>query len=580
MIQQEQGKSQTWLAEFWGRLLHLNVTDEELTETGRFFVQIMVFSFFLELGIAIVFLGMRLLGYLSIPMTWMALPFPLGLMLLSSVCIFYARRGHVKGMINLYLGVTGGSIALACIAFDGAYSSGWVLFLWIVAVAAGLLEPAHTVRLSVGILGLFVVIWIAGQMGIYTPPFSLNVQARFFNIQAFVLLMLIAVSFVSYLVMRDLRQTLGTLRVTTRELQGMRSSLEARVEERTAQVSQRAAQFQGIAELSRAVSSILEPDQLIETAVHLIAERFEFYHVAVFLLDVAEEWAVLRAASSGGGQRMLARGHRVKVGASGVVGYVARAARPRTMAEAEEDITWSQNPDLPETRSEVGLPLIARGHLIGVLDIQSEKPSAFPDAEIQVLRVLADTLAIAIENTHLLQETRKVVDRLERYQDEDAVHGWRKALARRNMQVNYSYDRMTVKSGKAEELPAVADPQSITQLTVIEQEGSNLLLVPIRSRAQTVGVLSFESQRPWLDEDRQLAEQVVAQLGLALENARLLEDTRLSALQEKARGEIVSRVRASVQVDAILRSAAEQLGQALQVERSRIQLVPTSERQG
>lgn len=578
MMQQEQNKLPAWLTEPWERLAHVNVSDEELANSGRFFIQVMGFSILLELAFVGVFLVMHFLGYLSTPVTWLAVPFPLALVLISVVCIIYARRGHVKGMINLYIGLTASSIALACLIFDGAYSAGWVLFLWVVAVAAALLKPAEAVRLTVGILGLFVVVWIATQSGIYAPLLTLNVQARFFNIQAFVLLMLVAVGYLSYSVMKDLHQTLGSLRVTTRELQDMRSSLETRVAERTSQVSQRAAQFQGIAELSRAVSSILEPDQLIETAAHLIAERFEFYHTAVFLLDDAGEWAVLRAASSGGGQRMLARGHRVKVGSQGIVGYVARSARPRTVSDVDEGIAWSQNPDLPETRSEVGLPLIARGRIIGVLDIQSERDSVFSDADIQILRVLADSLAVAIENTQVLQETRKVVDRLERYQQEDAVRGWRKALARRNTQMNYSYDRMTVKPSKTDELLVVADPQSLTQLQVIEQEGRNLLLVPIRTQNQTVGVLSFESQRPWLDEDRQLAEQVVAQLGLALDNARLLEDTRLSALQEKARGEIVSRVRASVQVDAILRSAVEELGQALQVERSRIQLVPVAER--
>ncbi|MDY0018593.1 MAG: GAF domain-containing protein [Anaerolineae bacterium] len=580
MIQQEQRQSQTWLAELWEHLLHVKTADEELATAGRFFIQVMVLGLFLELGIMVVFLAMRLLGYLSIPMTWLAVPFPLGLMLLSAICIFYARQGHVNEMRNLYIGVTSTSIAVACIAFDGTYSSGWVLYLWMISVAAALLTPAQTFKLSAGILGLFAVVGMAEYFGIYVPPFTLNVQARFFNVQAFVWLMLVAVGFMSYLVMRNLHQTVGSLRVTTRELQAIRSSLEARVEERTTQVSHRAAQFQGIAEMSRAVSSILEPDQLIETAVHLIAERFDFYHVGVFLLDAAEEWVALQAVSSAGGQRMLERGYKLKVGSAGVVGYVAKTARPRTMSDTDEDITWSQNPDLPETRSELGLPLVARGHMIGVLDIQCEKSAVFSDAEIPVLRVLADTLAIAIENTHLLQDTRKVVDRLERYQDEDAVRGWRKALARRNMQVNYSYDRLTLRSAKDEELSPIADPQSLTKLTVIEQEGRNLLLVPIRSRNQTVGVLSFESQRAWLADDRQLAEQVVAQLGLALENARLLEDTRLSALQEKARGEIVSRVRASVQVDAILRSAAEELGQALQVERSRIQLIPATERQG
>jgi GAF domain-containing protein len=141
------------------------------------------------------------------------------------------------------------------------------------------------------------------------------------------------------------------------------------------------------------------------------------------------------------------------------------------------------------------------------------------------------------------------------------------------MQLAYDYDRVALQPAPADETSAHAWAE-IEELEVRQQDGRHLLLAPVRVRERTLGLLTFEAARPWTDEEQRLAGTVVNQLGLALENARLLEDTRRSALQERARSEIVSRVRSSVHMDAILRSAAQELGRALKVERARIQLLP------
>jgi GAF domain-containing protein len=318
--------------------------------------------------------------------------------------------------------------------------------------------------------------------------------------------------------------------------------------------------------------------ELLNTAVHLIAERLGYDHVGIFFVDPHGEWAVLRAASSEGGQRMLARGHRLQVGRQGIVGYVAATGLPRLAFSVGEDAVWFNNPDLPDTQSEMSLPLIARGQTtIGVLDIQTHVAAAFTEEDVTVLHILADGIAVAIANALSLEETTAALARLERYQEQDALRAWRQALSRRQMQVGYTFDSGFVYPVQIDTADA-ATAQAITDVTTqVTDTGQHLLLAPIRVQNRNVGVLSFEKSAPWTEEQIQLARFVVEQLDLALDNARLLEETRLRANQERARSDIVGRVRAMTSTDAILRNAARELGLALQVERSRIQLLPPGE---
>jgi len=191
---------------------------------------------------------------------------------------------------------------------------------------------------------------------------------------------------------------------------------------------------------------------------------------------------------------------------------------------------------------------------------------------------LADGIAVAVTNTQSMTETSATLARLERYQEQDALRAWRQALARRQMQIGYTFDSgfvYPVEVGAASDVTAA---QAMTDVTTqINDAGQHLLLAPIRIQNRNVGVLSFEKSAPWAEEQIQLARFVVEQLDLALDNARLLEETRLRANQERARSDIVGRVRAMTSTDAILRNAARELGLALQVERSRIQLLPPGE---
>ena len=197
-------------------------------------------------------------------------------------------------------------------------------------------------------------------------------------------------------------------------------------------------------------------------------------------------------------------------------------------------------------------------------------PPRSQEQDVEVLRILADGIAVAITNTESLEETSAALERLERYQEQDAIAAWRRALTRRNMRVGYTYESGLVNRADSASEIEVAVSEVTTRIT---ETGQHVLLAPIRVQNRSVGVLSFEKSVPWADDQVQLAQFVVAQLDLALDNARLLEETRLRANQERARSEIVGRIRAMTSTDAILRNAARELGMALQVERSRIQLL-------
>ena len=186
--------------------------------------------------------------------------------------------------------------------------------------------------------------------------------------------------------------------------------LERLIQERTASLERRSVQLQVATEVARAIASVQNLDQLLPSMARLISERFGFYHVGLFLLDPAREYAVLQAANSEGGQRMLARGHRLKVGQVGIVGYVTGAGLPRIALDVGQDAVFFDNPALPHTRSEMALPLKVGEEVIGALDAQSTLPAAFSKEDAAILGALADQVAIAIQNARLFDQTQAALE--------------------------------------------------------------------------------------------------------------------------------------------------------------------------
>ncbi len=191
------------------------------------------------------------------------------------------------------------------------------------------------------------------------------------------------------------------------ELQDRLTLLQERVEtlqRANASFQRRATYLEASVRVTRALATVFEVEPLLEQAVNLITNTFGFYHAGIFLVDETGEWGVLKAASSAGGRRMLARGHRLRRGAGSIVGWVMEHRRPRIAEDVDKDAMHLANPDLPATRSEMAVPLIVSDELIGVLDVQSTKEDAFDQDDIRVLQELAEQLAISITNARRLGE--------------------------------------------------------------------------------------------------------------------------------------------------------------------------------
>ena len=189
------------------------------------------------------------------------------------------------------------------------------------------------------------------------------------------------------------------------ELIRERKTLEERVIERTQELEKRTNQLNATTFVARQTAEIQELSTMLQDTVKLITEQFGFYHAGIFLINERRDYAVLHSASSEGGKLMLERGHRLQVGTQGIVGYVASEGKPRIALDVGEEAVYFDNPYLPETRSEVGIPLIVRGKTIGVLDIQAIEREAFNEDDLYIFQTLADQIAIAIENIRLFHES-------------------------------------------------------------------------------------------------------------------------------------------------------------------------------
>ncbi|HEX2979958.1 MAG TPA: GAF domain-containing protein, partial [Anaerolineaceae bacterium] len=238
---------------------------------------------------------------------------------------------------------------------------------------------------------------------------------------------------------------LGTLgrafNFMTEQILNLINGLEDRVQARTHELARqnetlrfRARQFETVADVARGVTSTRNLEELLDSVTRLISDRFEFYHVGIFLLDDAREYAVLRAANSEGGQRMLARKHQLLVGHIGMVGYAAASGEARIATDVGQDAVFFNNPDLPLTRSEMALPLKANDEIIGVLDVQSTVSNAFSQDDIQLFGILADQIAIAIYNNRLYSETAQALDEAQRVHQRYLHQAWQHELE------NYQHD--------------------------------------------------------------------------------------------------------------------------------------------
>ncbi|MDH5506331.1 MAG: GAF domain-containing protein, partial [Anaerolineae bacterium] len=188
------------------------------------------------------------------------------------------------------------------------------------------------------------------------------------------------------------------------ELSNLYRSLKFEVDERTRQVIT-------ASEVGQLATSAKSLNELMHTTVNLIVDRFGYYHAAIFLVDSAGEFAELREATGEAGHNLKSQGYRLSLDSQSIISWVINNNLPRIASDTLADEIYIAHELLPETHSEVGIPISLGGEILGVLDVQSTKTSAFDEESVNVLQTLSNQLATAIQNFRLLEGTE--IDRQE-----------------------------------------------------------------------------------------------------------------------------------------------------------------------
>jgi GAF domain-containing protein len=191
----------------------------------------------------------------------------------------------------------------------------------------------------------------------------------------------------------------------------LEASLKQLQEEEARRLKAYTEQLQTSADVGRAVVSILDTNQLLREIVNLITDRFGFYYAAVFLADSTNKWAVLREATGEAGRILKERKHQLEIGGQSMVGTVMKTRQARIALDVGDEAVRFANPLLPDTRSEIALPLVVGTRAIGALDVQSTQMAAFDEASAAVLQSMADQIAIALSNTLQFQQAQSTLQR-------------------------------------------------------------------------------------------------------------------------------------------------------------------------
>ena len=281
---------------------------------------------------------------------------------------------------------------------------------------------------------------------------------------------------------------------------------------------------------------------------------------------------------------MLKSEYPLRTGEAGVVGLAVSSGQFHI---ARADSARLEHPLLPETQSEIALPLKVGQRVIGALDVHS-KEAAFDDAAIAVLQTVTDQLAVAIENARLLREMQTTVRELERASGRYTEEAWRGLASRAGRPYGYRYQRdgvepTTTLHPEAEQ--AWQQGQSVVTTVRLEAEDDTLragiigaLAVPIRVRDHVVGTLDVRFKDQSVPpETVSLIQEVANRLALTIESARLYQDTQRRAAREQLTREITDKMRRAVDMDTLLRTTVQEMAAALGTSGAFVQLLPPSE---
>lgn len=322
-------------------------------------------------------------------------------------------------------------------------------------------------------------------------------------------------------------------------LEALQTTLEQQVQERTKQL-------RATNDVARAAASSLDPDELLIRVVDLFPEQFGYYYAAVYLLDPSERWAELKHATGEAGRVLKQNHHRLEVAGKSMVGSAIRERNARIAQSTAAEKQRFENPLLPYTRSEIALPLTVGNRVIGALNVQSMREADFGQDVIDTMRNMASQVTVALENARLFQEAQSVIKEMQAVQQQYLLEGW-SDFTSEHKEMEY----------------AVGDES---------RENTKSIDVPISLRDQVLGQITLEGKEEWSSEQQSLVDAIAKQAAVALENARLVSESRQVAVRERMLAEINSKVWSSATIDGVLQTVIKELGRRLDASQASIEL--------
>jgi GAF domain-containing protein len=261
---------------------------------------------------------------------------------------------------------------------------------------------------------------------------------------------------------------------------------------------------------------------------------------------------------------MLENQQKLRVEPSSLIGFAASRGQSRVASDVAQDTTYLAVPELPDTKSEAVIPLQTGTQIIGVLDVQSTQPNAFSEREVNILNTLANQVAISIQNARSFGETRQALAESERIYQQFVQQGWGRILkVKPILGYKYSQDGLIALEAVSRVKPVSSDAESAK---ADQKDQSTTLSIPINLRGQTIGTMRVRSTRPlreWDQDELAMVQATAERAALALENARLLEDSQRRATKERVISDIAAKITGSISMDNILKTAVEELGQVI-----------------
>lgn len=353
-----------------------------------------------------------------------------------------------------------------------------------------------------------------------------------------------------------------------------------------------------ITEIAGSVLRRTDLSQIFTGAVEEIRERYpRAYHVQIFLLDEARRNARLAASTGEVGQMLMSRGHSLPVGSTSVIGQVTAKGEIVVARAGSGQTVHKRNEFLPDTIVEAAFPLRIGDIVIGALDMQSKLPEAFPSSELPIFQALADDIAIAIDNARLIEQTQdrvrenarlaeqanQALQEVERLNRQLTSQSWQDYIERQNdegITVDIASDNTRY---SAEITPTLTEAVRFNHIVQRQRADGLVISAPVAVRGTAIGAMEFELEgtEPLEADTLDLINAVCERLGLAVESARLYEESRRSARREATINDIAGRLQSTNSINTILTEAARGIQESLGVNRVAIRLgVPPADTNG